>query len=70
MGVTALQPMISRVWLRVEDFMMLSQSGAFDESKVELIEGELLTMNAQFVRHTYAKSLLHLALDRGLHAIR
>lgn len=61
--------MPSRVWLRVQDFLSLQDSGAFSErGKTELIEGEILTMNAQFVRHAYAKSLLHLAIDRGLRA--
>ena len=69
MNAMLLPAMQFRAWLRVEDFLLLQNSGAFaDGRKAELIEGELLAINAQFVRHAYAKSLLHLAIDRGLRA--
>ena len=70
MNARFLPEMQFRAWLRVEDFLMLQESGAFTgDQKTELIEGEVLWMNAQYVRHAYAKSLLHLAVDRGLAAI-
>lgn len=70
MNAVTLPEMQYRAWLRVEDFVMLHESGAFaDHGKTELIEGEILKMNAQFVRHAFAKSLLHLAIDRALRAI-
>lgn len=48
-----------RLWLRVEDFLLLDRSGAFgDFAKTELIDGEILCMNAQFQRHSFAKSQL------------
>lgn len=48
-----------RLWLRVEDFLLLDRSGAFAEfAKTELIDGEILCMSAQFQRHSYAKSEL------------
>lgn len=68
MNALVLPPMQFRAWLRIEDFLLLQNSGALADRKTELIEGELLVMNAQFVRHAYAKSLLHLSLDRGLRA--
>jgi Uma2 family endonuclease len=63
--------------LRVEDYLMLEQSGAFEAySKTELIEGEIVFMNAQHRPHALIKSRLHVriavalaALDRGLEAI-
>lgn len=70
MDMVALPQMRYRGWLRIEDFVMLQNAGSFAEAgKTELIEGEIFKVNAQFVRHAYAKSLLHLAIDRGLRAI-
>ena len=46
-----------RLWLRVEDFLLLNDSGAFDDvAKTELLDGEIICMNSQFQRHSYAKS--------------
>lgn len=66
-----------RLWLRVEDFLLLNDSGAFDDvAKTELIDGEIVTMNAQFRPHAFAQSqlLVRLAmalqtLDLGLTAV-
>ena len=70
MDMVALPQMRYRGWLRIEDFVMLQNAGSFAEAgKTELIEGEIFRVNAQYVRHAYAKSLLHLAIDRGLRAI-
>jgi len=58
-----------RAWLRVEDFLLLDRSGAFaDFAKTELIDGEILCMNAQFQRHSYAKSELLFRLRVALGA--
>ncbi len=50
--------------LRVEDFLLLDESGAFDGyAKTELIEGELFFVNPQHRPHARIKSrlLVHLA---------
>ena len=45
--------------LRVEDFLLLDDSGAFaDYTKTELIEGEIYVMNAQHSRHARIKTNL------------
>ncbi|MFM9977612.1 MAG: Uma2 family endonuclease [Sphingomonadaceae bacterium] len=49
-------PRVAR--LRVEDFMLLNENGAFSEyAKSELIDGEIICMNAQYSRHGRAKSI-------------
>lgn len=56
--------------LRVEDFVLLCEHGAFDGyAKSELIEGEIICMNAQYSRHARAKSDLALELALCLRAI-
>ncbi len=53
--------------LTVDNFMALHVAGAFEGlSKVELIEGELLTMNPQHRPHAYAKSVLAFRLFEAL----
>lgn len=48
-----------RLRLRVEDYMLLDESGAFaDYTKTELIDGEIYVMNAQYSRHARTKSRL------------
>lgn len=48
-----------KVRLRVEDFLLLDQSGAFAEfTKTELIDGEIYVVNAQHSRHARIKTLL------------
>ena len=32
--------------LRIEDYELLDRAGAFDEQKVELVEGAIITVNA------------------------
>jgi Uma2 family endonuclease len=49
--------------LRVEDFLLLNDNGAFDNySKTELIEGEIYFMNAQHSRHARIKTELAIEL--------
>lgn len=56
--------------LRVEDFILLADSGAFAEyGKTELIDGEIYFMNAQWSRHARVKSRLMVALSNRLQAI-
>lgn len=56
--------------LRVEDFMLLNDSGAFDEyAKTELIEGEIICMNAQYTRHARAKTRFVERLNVALRAL-
>lgn len=58
------------VKLRLEDYLLLDESGAFDAyRKTELIEGEVFFMNAQHRPHARVKSrlfrLIAAALDAG-----
>jgi Uma2 family endonuclease len=56
--------------LRVADFMLLNDAGAFDHySKSELIEGEIICMNAQYSRHARIKSTLMFELENALRAM-
>lgn len=53
--------------LRVEDFILLAENGAFDAyAKTELIDGEIYFMSAQFSRHARVKSRLLVALANRL----
>lgn len=53
--------------LRVEDFILLADSGAFaDYGKTELIDGEIYFMNAQWSRHARVKNRLAFALTTRL----
>jgi Uma2 family endonuclease len=55
------------VKLRVEDYLLLDNSGAFDAyRKTELIEGDVYFMNAQHRPHARIKSRLHLLLAGAL----
>lgn len=56
--------------LRTEDFMLLVEHGAFEDyGKSELIEGEIICMNAQHARHSRVKSKLALELALKLQAM-
>lgn len=56
--------------LRVEDYLLLADSGAFaDYAKTELIEGEIVAMNAQYSSHAEAKRLLNERLSRTVAAV-
>lgn len=53
--------------LRVDDFFLLSESGTFaDCAKTELIDGEIIAMNAQFMPHLRAKMALYDSLRDAL----
>ncbi len=56
--------------LRVEDFLALNDSGAFEGyGKTELLQGEIVYMNAQHRPHGRVKMDLAKALDQALAAI-
>jgi Uma2 family endonuclease len=56
--------------LRVCDFLMLNDAGAFDKyAKSELIEGEIICMNAQYSRHARIKTRLLFAFATALQAL-
>jgi Uma2 family endonuclease len=56
--------------LRVEDFLLLDESGAFaDYTKTELIEGEIYVMNAQHSWHARTKTLLAVEFNIALRAM-
>lgn len=58
------------VKLRVEDFLLLDESGAFDDySKTELIDGEIYAMNAQHSWHARTKTLLAAEFLTALRAL-
>jgi Uma2 family endonuclease len=58
------------VKLRIEDYLLLDRSGAFDSyAKTELIEGEIYFMNAQHRPHALAKMELYDALRDRLRAL-
>ncbi len=59
------------VKLRIEDYLLLDRSGAFDAyAKTELIDGEIFYMNAQHRPHARIKSQLFLAISAALRSSR
>ena len=67
MNAWALLDVPRRLLLRIEDFLTLNEARALDGfSKSELIDGEIVTMNAQFQRHSYAKSEMAFRLRNAL----
>ena len=58
------------VRLRVEDFLRLNESDALQAlPKVELIEGEIIGVNAQYSRHARAQRAMFLALHEACVAL-
>lgn len=56
--------------LKIEDFELLQRAGVFDgHKKVQLIEGVLVEVNAEFVRHTRVKNELMFRLRVELTAM-
>lgn len=63
-------PVHARLWLRVEDYLLLDGAGAFAGfAKTELIDGEVFTLNAQHRPHALAKSELAYRLRDALKAL-
>lgn len=57
------------VKLRIEDYLLLDRSGAFDAyAKTELIDGEIFYMNAQHRPHALTKMKLYDAISAALRA--
>jgi Uma2 family endonuclease len=68
--MTAFEPLNAahRLPLTVDAFFLLGEHGAFvDYAKSELIEGDIVVMNAQFRPHAYLKQRLAFALHDALH---
>ena len=58
------------VKLRIEDYLALEATGAFDHyAKTELLDGEIFSMNAQHRPHAFYKSELVYRLRQALEAI-
>ncbi len=58
-----------RYW-RVEEFQLLVEANAFvDDAKTELIGGEVVYMNAQYLQHAFVKSELAFRLRLALAAL-
>ena len=56
--------------LTVEEFIILDNNGMFESfSKSELIDGEIVCLNAQFSRHAQVKSLLLTDLNIALRTL-
>lgn len=56
---------------RVEDYLLLAESGAFDDyARTELIEGEILAVNAIQTRHAQMQANLHLLIGIALSSIQ
>ena len=59
-----------RLKLRIEDFTILDRAGVFDAyGKVELIDGVIEVMNAEFRRHNHIKNDLTYRLRSALAAL-
>jgi Uma2 family endonuclease len=59
-----------RIKLRVEDYLRLSEAGAFaGYAKTELIGGEIIGVNAQYSRHARAQRAMFLALYEACRAL-
>lgn len=59
------------VKLRIEDYLLLDRSGAFDAyAKTELIDGEIFYLGAQHRQHARIKSRLYLAVTATLRALQ
>jgi Uma2 family endonuclease len=55
----------------VDEFLRLNETGVFDKySKTELIEGEIICMNAQYASHARMKSRLNTELAMALVSIK
>jgi Uma2 family endonuclease len=65
-----LPPQRQRARLRVEDFMLLHEHGAFTaDGKTELLDGEIVQMQAQHRPHSRFKSALTVRLHQAAQAL-
>jgi Uma2 family endonuclease len=69
-AVSPITNLPEKLGLRVENFEMLEEAGAFEGfSKAELIDGDIIVLNAQYARHGLAKTRLLYLLMRRLEEI-
>ena len=52
--------------LRVEDYELLADAGAFGNRRTELIEGDVIVMAPEYRQHAYARDKLAYSLQRAL----
>ena len=65
--MASLAPVQRRVRLRSQDYLQLDEAGAFEPyGKTELLDGEIVYMNAQHRPHARLKMALYDALRAGL----
>ena len=55
--------------LRVEDYTLLADAGAFGDYRTELIEGDVIVMAPEYRPHAYVRDELAYRLRRALEAI-
>ena len=55
--------------LRIEDYELLDRAGVFEGRRVELIEGVIVAVNAEYRPHTFIKNELMFRLRLALRAI-
>ncbi|USU05759.1 Uma2 family endonuclease [Sphingomonadaceae bacterium OTU29MARTA1] len=71
--MTEMSPLVTapeRVKLRVEDYRRLDEAGAFKAyGKTELLDGDIVYMNAQYRPHARIKSRLHVRISQALSRI-
>jgi hypothetical protein len=48
-----------RYKLRVDDYAMLADAGAFGSERTELMDGEVFVMSPQFLPHGFVKTELY-----------
>jgi Uma2 family endonuclease len=64
-------PSPARLWLRIEDFLLLEEAGVLaGYAKSELIDGEVITLNAQHLPHAKAQSRLLVRLTLALEQLQ
>ncbi len=69
-GMVSIAEQPYRAWLRIDAYLLLDEAGELvGLDRTELIDGEVLRMNSRYIRHSYAKSLLYLAITEALRRI-
>lgn len=59
----------ARYRLRVADYILLNEAGAFEGMRTELIEGDVIVMNPQYRPHMFVKNELGYRLRRTLETL-
>jgi len=55
--------------LRIADYLRLAETGAFDDLRTELVEGDVIVMSPEFRPHMFVKSELAYRLRRCLETL-